>query len=378
MIDTIGFKIPIFPGSEQRISRELEIITTTDGSTGEELSKFCRGSLKGSWDSRISISIKDRQYQWQEDEEHERGGRTLLMACDPYLYCEFSLQKFLFAVNCFSYSQPLAIDGIYLFSEYLQEKIGCLPCVETWEITRLDISSVIKFIDNQTLDQYMDLLKRVEYPRRKYKSIVYQSSVMWVGAGQTFKLYSKQLEFKAHDSRRLNGFFEDKGVSEFITDRLDGCLRSELTLRKQVLRKTGIKYFFDLFDINMTDLMNRNLDRIGLKMENMRVWTSAEVRESLINNLLPGSGISPDAAFSIWVDMVVSGRATARRRAGDNKFYRATRIFKKLGINTITNLTETETILHPTELKPYTDTKILSFLRDHRNDLPCQNLMLAA
>lgn len=378
LIDTIAFKIPLLPGTHFAISCKLDIITKTNGGTGEEITRFCRGSLAGSWDSRISVSIRDREFVWMPDKTSVKGGRTVLMACDPFLYCEFSLQKFLYAINCFTYSTQTALDGVYLFSEFLQEKIGCLPPVETWEIERLDPSNVVKFPDNETMNQYLELLKRVEFPRRKTKSIVYQSSVMWVGAGQSFKLYGKQAEFKAHDRKRLNLFFQNSEISDMITSRLDGCLRVELTLRKTVLRKRGIKYFFDLFECDLPKMMRDNMNRIGLQMDNMRVWTSAEVRETLINHCSSGHArISADAAFSVWVDMVVSGRSSARIRSGKDKFYRSTRIFRELGISTVTSLTEQEVILHPAELLPYRDEKILSFLLSHQIELPCQYLNAA-
>lgn len=377
LIDTIAFKIPLYPGTHFDISRKLDIITKIHGETGEEITRFCRGSLAGSWDSRISVSIRDREFVWMPDKTSVKCGRTVLMACDPFLYCEFSLQKFLYAINCFTYSMHTALDGVYLFSEFIQEKIGCLPPVEIWEIERLDPSNVVKFPDQQTMDQYLELLKRVEFPRRKTKSIVYQSSVMWVGAGQSFKLYGKQAEFKAHDRKRLNSFFQNSEISDMITSRLDGCLRVELTLRKTVLRKRGIKYFFDLFECDLPKMMRDNMNRIGLQMENMRVWTSAEVRSLLLNHCVSGSGISPDAAFSIWVDMVVSGRASARARVGKRKFYRATQVFRNLGISTVTSLTENEVVLHPASLEPYHDAKILSFLMSHKIELPCQYLHAA-
>lgn len=378
LIDTIALKIPLYPGTHFDISRTLDIITRVSGDTGEELTRFCRGSLSGSWDSRISLSIKDREFVWMPDKTCAKGGRTVLMSCEPFLYCEFSLQKFLFAINCFTYSVETAFDGLYLFSEFLQDKIGCLPPLEIWEVERIDPSNVVKFPDSQTMNQYLDLLKRVEFPRRKMKSVVYQSSVMWVGAGQSFKLYDKQSEFKAHDRKRLNSFFQNSEISDMILDRLDGCLRVELTLRKTTLRKRGIKYVFDLFDCDMPKMMRDNMDKIGLKMDNMRVWTSAEVREALINHCSSGRArISADAAFSVWVDMVVSGRTSARARSKKDKFYRATRIFRELGISTVTSLTESEVVIHPSQLTPYRDEKILTFLLSHKIELPCQYLNAA-
>lgn len=372
LIDTIGLKIPLCgESSVAAVTSALEIVSRSDGETGEIFSSFTRGSLAGSWDSRISAAIRDREYVWMVDEQAHNGGRTVQVVCAPYLYCEFSLQKYLYGINCFNYAWSTALDGLYHFAEFLMGYLGPLPPVETWEIERLDLGYVTRFPDDETMGQYLEFLKRIEYPRRKMRSIVYQSSVMWVGSGQSFKLYSKRSEFRAHDRKRLLQFFADRGVADMITDSLDGVLRVELSMRKNVLRRRGIKYIFDLFDLAEPEKMiAAQMEKIGLAKKQVRIWTAAEVRALLQSVVVPGSKISADAAFAVWVDWVVSGSSAARARAGSNKYARAKRIFRDYGITTATNLSESEQVPHPTELRVCSDTRVLSYLSAHNVNLP--------
>lgn len=367
MIDTIGFRISFCPSDLPQITARLRTLCEVDGS-GEVLSAFTRGGLSGSWDSRISVSVHDREWVWIEDETHPRGGRTLQVDCAPWLRVEFSLQKWLYGVNCFTYSLGTAQEALLHFRHYLQEILSIhLPYVEEWQLLRLDIGYLVTMGDKETLVQYLDHLRRVEYPRRKYRSVSYMSSVMWVGTHSTLKVYDKGAEFRAHDRRRLVSYFGCKSFCDTLEARIEGQLRIEASMRPQYLKSRGLLTGEDILCMTESEamkIMGKQLGNIGLRDSVARIWTSAEVRSALRLHLGRGSGISPDAAFSIWVDMTVTGRAFARRNAGRNKFYRATRAFRELGISTVTTLTETEkaAVPMPVDLRPAVSAKMIAFV----------------
>lgn len=372
MIDTIGFRIDLCEGQDLTISRRLQVLESIDGETGQLLSSFCKGSLSGSWDSRISCSIHDREWRWVEIPDHQKGGRTVQLPCDKWLRVEFSLQKWLYGVNCFSYHMEKALEGLYHFHSWLCGVLGVrLPDLSTWQVLRLDIGRVCHLVDDETMMQYLDSVKNFEFPRRRLRSIKYHSTVAWVGAGQCLKLYGKQAEFKAHDQRRVGSFFNNKDVGGFIHARLDGILRIELSLRKRVLQSYGIYRVFDLESTNLQKLWGKNMEQIGLKKRVARVWTSAEVIVHLKDHCVSGSKITAESAFSVWVDIVTNGRAAARQHFGKDKFYRATALFKKLGISTVAVLEEKEIPPAPCQLQEFIDNDLISLLTsESSSDLP--------
>jgi len=376
LIDTICFRIDLCDGQESVISKRLTILETIEGSTGETISNFCRGSLAGSWDSRISCSIHDKEWVWVKIDDHPKGGRTIQMSCKPWLRVEFSLQKWLYGINCFSYETFVATEAIYHFASFLQETL-CVrfPDPATWEILRLDIGHVVKFLDNETMLLYLESMKRVEYPRRKMRSVVYQSSVMWVGSGTTLKLYGKQSEFKAHDRNRINKFFINKDISNMLLEKLDGVLRIELSIRKVALKSIGIERVFDLDYVEFNKIWAMNMQRIGIDENNVsRVWTSGEARATLSHyiELIPTEKrtVSKDTAYAVWCDIITNGRAAARRNVGDKKFYRCTKIFKDCGLSTASTLRQDEKPQSPIAFEPWHDVSIIGLLTSHLDTLP--------
>lgn len=370
MIDTICFRIDLCPGQEEVITKKLTVLSKVDGSTGEEMSRFCVGSLAGSWDSRIACSIQDREWKWVDIDDHPKGGRTIQVICDKWLKVEFSVQKWLFGMNCFTYLSSTAIEACYHFALWLNESLGVrLPDLSTWGILRVDMGHVVKFPDNATMLQYLECMKHVEYPRRKLRAITYQTTVMWVGGASVLKLYGKESEFKAHDKRRISGYFKDSDVGNYVSDRLDGVLRVELGLRKSLLQSRGISRFFDLENFDLTDLWEKNMAKIGLGNTTLRIWTASDARVMLKMHCVKGSHISADAAFAIWTDIVTSGRKFARSQVADKQFYRACKIFRDIGLSTVSNLNQEEILPMPADLTPYVDHDLLGFLATHSADL---------
>ena len=64
MIDTIRLEIKgLSPRDVEKVASRLESHLIVDNLNGSVRSEITRGTLLGSWDSRISVQIRDYEYQ---------------------------------------------------------------------------------------------------------------------------------------------------------------------------------------------------------------------------------------------------------------------------------------------------------------------------
>lgn len=362
MIDTIRVEIRASDFALWSVQRFLQTHEKIDNQSGEVLRSFVQGSLKGSWDSRISCKIKDHRWvskvvdkpsiflaqknKFGPPKLHEfkkQGSIPVCMSCPPFIEIEFSLAKWADSVNFLNCSMFQDMVRLSVFRIWFQGLIGALlPPIESWIVHRVDMAINYFIGSNDQVLRMIDCYKNLTYSRRK--PIIYKTSVYFPGSTTTVKLYCKGPEFRAHEKGNFRKK-DDKTLFEQLCFLADGILRFEIEFHSRKLDDLGLVYLDEVLNYSAWgDMMKKELDRILIGAKTTKVYTMREVR-SILNERkeeLKGSHVTADSVYAIWLSLSLSGKTESNKIYGYKKVQRATKVLEQLGIACVANITEAE------------------------------------
>ena len=350
MIDTIRFEIKGIPESDiVKLSRKLDKYLVVEGETGALVKEVTRGSLRGSWDNRISILVRDFEYKIIEEENNYNIGKIHIVgankkkipvqvSCPKYLIIEFSLAKWIHGINFLNTSLESDMVGLTNFRNWLCDLLNVkLPYLEKWIIKRIDMAINFDLKNSQNIRDYMRCWRGLSYPRRKDPT-VWENAMFVSGSTTTIKIYDKKEEFKKHDEKRLISHFRDKEKAKKITSLLEGILRYEVEFHKRKLDYLEIKNIHDLLENNWGHLMKAEIYRIIDGAKTTRTYKYSQVVNMLEGANLQGQKISSARCAAIWNAIVIEGKKFAVNKYGRKAVWRANKVFEKLQINTLGHL----------------------------------------
>jgi II/X family phage/plasmid replication protein len=169
------------------------------------------------------------------------------------IYIEYSAPKIFYGHNVW-------LIDLYTVEEVILKKIHSnleeyfeveLPHYSTWTLQRLDLCYAWKFPTDQKANEALDLLRVLNYPRKK--TLTYDTSITFRGSTYTVKFYLKGPEYLKKDYKRLREINEEYGDS-LISDS-KGLLRYEVTIRKKQLVNIFHKKKIYFSDINNQKLL---------------------------------------------------------------------------------------------------------------------------
>jgi II/X family phage/plasmid replication protein len=214
--------------------------SAVDGPTGHILYELVSGPLDGSYDHRVSVSVRRRRAVSVRLPARRdlRTGRlvepvsTVYEDCAPFLEVEGSVHKALIGHNV--YGGPCDVQAACTwFVGLVGELLGCeLPSAAEWVIRRLDWAEVFE-LSLAGCAAYVRALSGGVYPRR----VVHRygdESVMWPGQGSSLKVYHKGPEFAKHDRARCRSVFGERETLE-LAWQAGRKLRVEVELKAKVL-----------------------------------------------------------------------------------------------------------------------------------------------
>lgn len=352
MIDTIVVDIPLKPDQIPIAENKLSTSFKIENETGIVHHTMVSGMLSGSWDYNIRAMVKDTKYQYMKDEEtvfriykknlfgdtigvHEIKnfvGRTIQIACDPYLRIEFSLPKWAYGVNFLTTSLGHDFLALTCFRSWLSSVLGFeLPFFDKWTLRRLDLGYNLYGFNDFYLIQYIDLLSSLDYPKRG-KPVKYKTGLYWKGATTTTKLYIKSADFRKHDSKRLQKN-NDKETIINIKNLTNGILRFETEFHKRKLNTLKIETIADMIVYDWEKEMIKEKELIFGKAKIGKITRHKEVSEHLRHVDLTGYEISYGNLMAIWTSIVVEGEKKTRQIFGKMKTWRAKRVFNDFEIS---------------------------------------------
>lgn len=345
MIDTIRLEIHELPKQDvAKVREKLESHLVVDNKSGLVQSEITRGSLKGSWDSRISVQIRDYEYKTLETVNMKRVGRFKIIdavnsskkpvrvSAPEFLVVEFSLPKWFEGVNFINSSLDEDLRRLTLFKEWFDLQIGIqTPIISSWILKRLDIAYCFDLYSYNNILRYVESFRNLDYTRRK-KPQFYQDSLFCAGSTTTLKAYSKEMEFKKHDYKRLYIHTMSKEFVDLVHDLTKGLFRFEVEFKKRKIESFGVLNVGQIANIDWEAEMQKELYKLIKGGKSGRVFKYSEVLEELYAVDIKGSDISRESCAAIWASIVMKGDKYAKSIYGARKVQRALKIFERLGI----------------------------------------------
>ncbi|MEM4958887.1 MAG: phage/plasmid replication protein [Nanopusillaceae archaeon] len=357
MIDTIRLEIRgLSPADIEAVKVKLDSHLVLENETGLVRSEFTAGSLRGSWDSRISVQVRDYEFVALEQREQriKAIGCLSVVDCmsgpsmphkveaDPYLVIEFSLPKWAEGVNFINSSLDLDLSRLVQFREWLVLKFGFdLPPLAEWLVKRVDIAYCFDMRSYHNILHYVKACRNLDFTRRK-KPQFYQDSFFSSGSTTTLKAYAKETEFKKHDFKRIALRFQDKFIAKQVHELTKGLFRFEVEFKRRKLEQLQVFAIADLSSIDWEKEMKTEIYKLIKGGKSGKVFKFTEVLQMLRTADLKGKGITADSASAIWSAIVLEGDKYAKAQFGARKYYRAMNVFKDLDITVLGLIQETK------------------------------------
>lgn len=146
-----------------------------------------------------------------------------------------------------------------------------LPHYSQWQIYRLDVCYNWSFKDEDEASYVMELIKRIDYPKKK--KLTYPTSVMYMGSAYTIKFYLKGSEFKKHDSKKVK-----PELMEHLQSCANRIVRFEASLKRVYLqtyigkRKVLLEHIAN--DAFILEMLQTYLNKVFLYIDKKLLSTS--------------------------------------------------------------------------------------------------------
>lgn len=376
MLDTVRFEIRGITAADMaKCKLKLDSHLVLENESGSVRSELIRGTLTGSWDSRISVQIRDYEYQTHYQtciknvgclrmvDQTNTVARPVRVMTDEYLIVEFSLPKWAEGVNFINSTLGIDHTRLLRFRDWLCFYLDIdLPDLDEWKPRRVDVAFCFQLGNYSNILRYVQAFRNLDFPRRK-KPQFYQDSFFCVGSTTTLKGYAKESEFKAHDYKRLYGATRDKMLCSAIHDLTKGLFRFEVEFKHRKLETLGIENANDIFQIDWESEMKKELFKLIKGGKTGKVFKYTEVIETLRRADLTGMKITREGCEAVWSTIVLEGDKYAKQHYGKMKVSRALKVFESLGITTLGLIKETKVSPVLTEIN------LMQYDRDNGQDL---------
>jgi II/X family phage/plasmid replication protein len=334
MIDTVKLRSPELPEDvAAAIERQLMIRRGIEGDTGEVVYELVSGPLVGSYDHRISCSLKRERWVTERITRRTDNHRNLtyLQACAPYVEVEGSVHKAMLGHNMEGGSADPQLVCAWFVDLLAASLDVVLPPAAVWEVRRLDMAEVYA-LDYAGCEAYIRGLSMAAYPLRKI--LRYGSeSVFFPGSTSAVKVYHKGPEFTKHDRARLRGVV-DSHVVAALQWRANKLLRVEVEIKARKLDtdfhgpptvgQLTESYITDLYDREVTKMLREG------KTASEIVRTSEAVLERLYGQY-PARQAS--ALYGTWLKFAAHGEELTRRKMTKPTFYRHRQALTAAGVS---------------------------------------------
>lgn len=321
MIDTIKIFTQINERIYKIIHYNSNVMQKFNESTGELFYKITTDDLKGTYDSNIHIGVG--------------CGSKYGFVDSYYLEVECSIHKILQGHNAFNgyYNVTFAAQKMINIIEY-NYKLK-LPKVQHWFLCRIDITKTFDLGTQENVEQYINSLKLLNYPRRNKGT--YNTSLNFPGVSTTLKIYNKLVEFEKHDRSKLSKFVDFDILS--FENKIKGFVRFECEIKirklrnfynKRYIRVNRVEYLF-LEKIWSEEFMKLlKIDDLRDKKVLKRVKTKEEVKQRL------GEYYDERKSFRLYNFFLLvlnDGYEMVRKMMNKTSFYRNIKDLKQIGID---------------------------------------------
>lgn len=380
MIDTITLESPFI---DEETSKVLELKSIVKKAVNMQdnniIYEFTNASLKGSYDSKISIQI--RKEKWVK---YPGNSTPVKIKTKPYLRVEASVHKLVFGTNCIGGVNDFR-TSVYILIMFIEKSFNVkLPDPLDWVVRRIDYAKNY-YMHKDDKKEYFKALNLITYPRRETNRYG-TSGILLSGTSTSIKVYDKYKDYLKHDKKRLKKvaleqiYETDKNkILEFIK-YLD--VQTENIIRFEVeIKYKKFKYDFNKHneDVKVKEVTQAYIENIFINEVNKLLQISKESRETYYKNndvlsILKRkySSRKANSLYSFWLQYQTMGKEFTIENYSKSTFYRLRKELRDNGISLTTSdvkIQETKVI----EFRPclsndikdnskYVEGKILKFL----------------
>ncbi len=318
MIDTIKIITHIDEETYLTIKSKSIIKTSFNIDKQEIYYEIVNDSLKGSFDSSLSVRVDD-------GDKYRFKGYVLEV--------EGSYHKIVKGHNAYDgfYNIQSIVLGLIKFTENGYNIK--LPKLKHWFLQRIDITKNYDLQNQISVTGYINNFRLLNYPRRNLK--FYENECVYItGQTTTLKIYNKLLEFIKNDRKKLKNFNNFDCVN--FENKIFGYIRFELEIKKKKLRSI----FNDKKFIRVDSLKYEEFEKIWceefmkiLKFDNTnlkKVREKNEVRERLYSMY---KSTKASVLYSFYLNILVDGYKTILANTPESTFYRKIKELKNAGID---------------------------------------------
>lgn len=380
--DTVRLRSPSLPESlVKRIEAQCILKSGQHLGTGEVLYELFAGELLGSWDARISVVPKYKE--WITG----KNGRPDLVDCEPYLMLEGSVHKIFLGHNIYGGPtdfQKACSDFVALVEKLLDTD---LPPANLWTVHRVDVAHVYR-LPMPAIKEFFEGMRLMSFPRRKKGMMQFPMGFYASGKTTTIKFYHKGSEFKVHDRSRLRNFFQILFAHLHGKNDLDNWKRVERKmaalqrladrrLRVEVeIHADKFQYDFEknplvseVTDAYLEALFDKEIEKILREgkqgMDSVRDSNSVAGRLTFMYGSLAGMRL-----HGFWMQLSGDGVEKTRERYTKSVFYRNRKLLEDAGVSwrgTDVVVVANDGIL-PVDFSPVRTDKRLCFLPARNRD----------
>lgn len=345
MLDTVKLQSPYLT-EELACAIEVQLVRrrAVDCPTGVLLYEFVSGPLAGSYDHRVSLSV--RRQEWVSEVAPKRQNPdwtpgssrkkwitpvdTYQADCEPYLLLEGSVHKAMLGHNI--EGGPTAVRAaIRWFVADVADRLGVeLPSADSWLVRAIDWAEVYELGHVAALE-YIQGLNQATYPRRH--PVRHPTSLHVPGRTTTVKVYLKGAEFVANDAKR----FRKAGHEELaykLASRAHSLMRLETAVKARKLDEdfNGSPRVDQLSETYLMALYDREIGRLlregAMSMETVRTARAVRRRLGEIYTARVASSL-----FATWVQFSALGEDESRKDMKRATFYLHRKQLHQVGVS---------------------------------------------
>lgn len=312
--------------------------------------EFTSGKLNGSFDSRISFSIK-RERLMDDTKHHLRTGKkTMVMTpCKPFIRLECSIHKALLGHNVYGGTDDLLGSTRWLM-DFLQKQIGCyhLPRFYSWEVYRLDFAKPFNLGTFEAVEEWIRSMKHCSFPRRKGGTYG-DESFYFSGRNTIIKCYHKGPEFYTHDRKRLLTFMKPSEVNK-LQEFANTILRVEVGIRSKQLKEDfgHVPQVWEITREYMEKIYSREVSKLIRESKHeSKIYRSAEAVQKRLYDLY--SSQQAGMLLGTWYQLATLGEKPVKGKMKKSTFY----YHRKLLVDSGCSWLQTDVILREFSSIPF-------------------------
>jgi len=353
LYDTIAIKSPyITEAHAEQIKKQCILRESIDLRTGQILYQITTGSLRGSYDSRISIKVDNKEWKQNVSTCGRQIIRSpVLVETKPFIYIECSVHKAMLGHNIYGGPTDFKYAIKWLIEELEKQLEVILPYYADWEVKRVDVAEVYELPSFESCQEWFYIVNNSSFPRRQ----VYRfgkTGLYVQGSTTTLKFYHKGPEFVKHDKKRVKWLLTEVKLFELIA-KADCIIRVEVEIKTRKLEYElgSLPKVKDIDDNQMMEIYDKEVKKLLKEgADSMKIVRRTKAVETRLFTVYDSN--LAGTLFGTWLRFTSVGEDSVKKMMPKRTFYRHKKLLQEAGVSwTGTDIVKTVELV-PADFSP--------------------------